>query len=396
MQSLVVLVACGNAAGPAGNSHAQVAPGSIADFMIMQVCVDDGGRVIPGMSPVDRGCVRRRKIGPDDAIPYELHNFRPHARGCAGELGSIAKVNLPVERHGVTRIVSSYEHDLSAECAAAGLADAAARAEPSAGDADAQAGYAPSGGARPTRGGGASVQWFDDKYGFIMGSWSPVALSSFVGATCGQGSHSSQRFAHGWVIAPTTVPTTRGVYGYQTFRGALEAGTPDASRDCSGATHAGFTTWVRDQFTFTSNLTLDAIMSEHYSQASDAGDAPGRAEQVERTYWTKEFGVSRWEKWSRDDWVNSRNGMTAQQQGQALYRSGDCDPPYVVDAAVSRDLGYHRSSEAGAYTRQVSQPGEGSHVWYMTLCEDYTNVVKPRIAVARTWLERLQDAYWSE
>jgi len=348
---------------------------SIYDYMVMDVCVDASNRMIRGLTPADSQCTRRRNIEPGEPVAYELHNFRPRARGCAQSLGTIAKVNIPVVKAGVTRIVSSYNHDLGAECAE----DATTRASAGGGDLS----------------GGASVQGYDGGFGYIMGSWSPVALSSFVGPLCSTSPSTAIRFARGWVIGPSTPPAQSRAYGYISLPSALETGPPSLSTPCPTLSHAGFTTWVRDTFTFTSGLALDSIMSEHFSRASDMGDAPGEAEQVERTYWTRAFGLSRWEKWARDDWVNPRNHMTALQQAQAEYRSGNCKTPYSIAATVSPHLAYAPIEAPNVFARTVRQPGQTAvHIWYMTLCEDYTNIVKLPAAAKPVWEGGLRDEYW--
>lgn len=360
-------------------AHARTSASSsgdtIYDYMVMDVCVDASNRVIRGLTPADAQCTRHRDIEPGEPVAYELHNFRPHARGCALLLGTIAKVNLPVDKAGVTRIVSSYNHNLGAECADG----VATRASNGGGD----------------LAGGASVQWYDRGFGYIMGSWSPVALSSFVGPLCSASPSTSIRFARGWVIGPAAPPAQARVYGYVSLASALETGPPSLATPCPPLNHAGFTTWVRDTFTFTSGLALDAIMSEHFSQTSDIGDAPGEAEQVERTYWTRAFGLSRWEKWARDDWVNPRNHRTALQQALAEYRSGNCKTPYSIAATLSRHLDYAPADAPNVFARSIQQPGQaGSHIWYMTLCEDYTNIVKLPGNVQLTWEDGLRDEYW--
>jgi len=365
------------AAAP-GRARAQIGPAasanSIYDYMVMDVCVDAGNHIIPGLTPADGQCTRRRKIAPGEPVYYELHNFRPRARGCAQALGTIAKVNIPVKKAGVTRIVSSYNHNLGAECP------------------DAISTGSSMGGGDLS--GGASVQWYDGGFGYIMGSWSPVALSSFVGPLCSAGPSTSMRFARGWVIGPATPPAQPRVYGYVSLASALQTGPPSLAA-CPLLNHAGFTTWVRDTFTFTSGLSLDSIISEHFSRSSDVGDAPGDAEQVERTYWTRAFGLSRWEKWARDDWVNPRTQMTALQQAQAEYRSGNCRTPYSIAATVSPHLAYALTDAPGVFARSIRGPGQtGVHIWYMTLCEDYTNIVKLPGAAKPTWEGGLRDEYW--
>src|SRR5688572_1887513 len=69
-----------NAAGEPVSADAA----TIRDFMIQNVCVDDGGAVMPGRSPLDpsRLCPRQRDIEPADRLPYHKHDHPSpeHAR----------------------------------------------------------------------------------------------------------------------------------------------------------------------------------------------------------------------------------------------------------------------------------------------------------------------------
>src|SRR5262249_46498266 len=123
------------------------------------------------------------------------------------------------------------------------------------------------------------------------------------------------------------------------------------------------------------------------------------AEQVERTYWTEEFGISRWEKWARDDWINARSGKSARELAEALFRSGDCGNPYVVPATISAHLAIRPVAIRGVYASALDQPGlTGAHTWYMTLCADYTNIVPDKNASGTMpqWGDRISPAYWSQ
>src|SRR5262249_45062406 len=157
--------------------------------------------VLGNLTPADPQCIHRRNINPGEPVPYHLHNFDT---GCDPDVGTVSKDNIPVVKNGITRVVSYYDHDIKGSC----------RKAPADRQSDAQQD-------------GGSVQWYDADYGYIMGSWSPVALSSFVGPLCNQGPHSSLRFARGWVIAPANLPVQRRVYGYVALSGRLEVGSPN-------------------------------------------------------------------------------------------------------------------------------------------------------------------------
>ncbi|WP_374308558.1 hypothetical protein [Methylocella sp.] len=356
---------------------AQIASNDILDFMIMDVCVDAADHILPGVTPYDAACSKRRNIRAGEKIPYHLHDFPAKNAGCAGRLGAISKDNIPIERDGVTRVVSFYDKGVDHSCP-----DVAPNA--------------PRFGELESAGEGGSVQWADDGYGFIMGSWSPVALSSWRTPLCQENPNSSRRFARAWVIGPAKLPP-RGVAGVGVFAAKHESGDPAATAgSCPRAYGRSANVWVRDEVAFKSGHTLEALVSDHFSK--DVTSPRGAdAMQIERTYWTKEFGLSRWEKWARADWVHPRSGKSAMDLAQTLYASGMCSDPYMRKRAPSPKLtiGPAEGAPAGVYAQTVTVGGQ-SHQWVMTLCRDYTNVVVDENGgLEPKWGEAISPAYWA-
>ncbi len=333
---------------PQPSFAAQGGSGPISDFMTMDVCLRPDGSVAPGVIPGSPDCKSRRDIRPGEQPPYTLQNFSGPRAGCKG--GSIIKVNIPVTKGKNTRITSST---IRTSCGTPAAAD----------DAD------------DTNSNGASIQWYDGGYGFIMGSYSPVALSSFESNLCAQNSQSSQRFFRGWVIAPAAVPAA-GTTGLGVFPSKLYAGKPsDIPGTCSPRYNKGLTTWAVSDFTFKSNRKLLSIVSSHYSRSSEDGTGPGEAMQVEQTYWTREFGLSRWEKWAREEWVHPRSKLPAVELAQKMAAAGRCSRPGLGPMTYSNAMQVSATSpDDSLYSRVITDPQTGEkHTWYMTLCEDYTN-----------------------
>lgn len=327
-------------------------PTSIADYMVMDVCVDAADRIVPSMVPGDAGCERRRNIRADELPPYELRNFLNPGRGCTDDGGTVRKLNRPVEREGQTRIVSSTQGVPPSPCS--GSRDGAARPED----------------------GTASIQWHDEGYGFIMGSYSPVALSIYQTPFCRDGSSSSRRFFRGWVIAPAQVPAT-GETGFGVFLSRLATGSASQlPAACPTRFRRALTTWLVTPMRYKSGREMTSIVSSHFAQASRDGLSPGRTMQMEQTYWTREFGLSRWEKWAREGWVHPRSGRSAADLARELRQRGRCSPPAGGTFDISlRTRFTDAPGHDDAYVRSIVDPGTGqSSLWYMTLCEDYTNI----------------------
>ena len=345
--------------------------GPISDFMTMDVCTQSDGSVAMGKIPGSPDCSGRRNIKPGEQPTYILQNFSGPRSKCAG--GAVTKVNIPVTIGANTRITSST---FKAGCAGPQSVDDVEGAEDN----------------------GLSIQWYDKGYGFLMGSYSPVALSTFESDQCADSGGTSRRFFRGWVIAPATVPA-RGESGYGVFPSKLHNGQPsELPVACATRYNRGLTTWAVDDFTYKSDRRLLSIVSSHYSRSGEDGKGPGKAMQVEQTYWTREFGLSRWEKWAREDWVHPRSQKSAADLAQRLVSAGRCSRPELAAVRYNANLQVSGvSSEPNVYSRLVTDPSSGeSHVWYMTLCEDYTNAspAAPKMDYIKSINGLANDIYW--
>ncbi|QGP77589.1 hypothetical protein [Sphingobium sp. CAP-1] len=320
------------------------------DFMTMDVCVDAHDQIQRNLIPGDSRCNRRRDIGADETPPYNLHNYGYPGTPC-GSLGTIDKTNMPVIRNGVTRIVSTTVRrpGCSARTKSADLA----------GDATAQD--------------GASIQWADDGYGFIMGSYSPVSLSAFQSSLCRDNPRSSRRFFRSWVIAPSPLPVV-GSGGVGMFDGAMAKGASRTMMDnCPTRFRRALTAWTVQPFLFKSDRRLIAVISSHFAQGTPDGLSPGQSMQMERTYWTSEFGISRWEKWTREDYAR-KDGKDVATTARLLVQRGRCSAPNITSVTYSTGLRESGAPDSDSYVRILTNPKTGErHRWLMTLCEDYSN-----------------------
>ncbi len=380
------------------------------DFMVMDVCVDNQGKVLKNVAPGEVACLHRRNIEPGEKIPYHMHAFTGSS-ACKLSQGKVSKDNIPVTGvNGVTRIVSLYDKGVNHACSGV------AATEPSFGVyEDARKDLTDKQKNDSDHSEGDSIQWLNSQYGFIMGSWSPVALSSWVTPFCKNYPRTSQRSFEGWVIGPVQIPTTNGKYGYANFKSlAVNSDTSlglerELSRCPNDFGSASFTTWVKDNFTLTSKYKTSTLISDHYSQGSDSGMNPGESLQIERTYWTREFGLTRWEKWARDDWKHptrggSLDGKSAQEIAEMMYSSHSCSTPYGPSdnvGYVTPELASSKVMDSGKSfsfaLRETVQNG-ARHVWYLTQCSDYSQIVKdPAGGLDPTpWLNHLDFGYWKE
>lgn len=197
------------------------------------------------------------------------------------------------------------------------------------------------------------------------------------------------------MLAPTRLPPPREP-GWGVFPSHVATGPAAAPADpCPARFNAGFTLWVVDEMAFRA-ARLTAVVSHHFARVGADGASPGAAQQLERTYWTSEFGLTRWEKWAREDWEHPRSHLPAPELAARLFAGGRCNAPYALPATLTPRLQAEPVTGDGAWRQVLADPATGErHAWLMTLCEDYTNILhSPPARAALADDARLDDAYW--
>lgn len=351
---------------------------SMYDFMVMSVCPDAHNRVIPGLTPMD--CANPRKIRPGENIPYHLSDFfhgdvvcRPGHHSPQIDIHD----NVPMTYNGVTRTVSAVS---------VGYDRCEAKPTPS------PAYY--------------EVHWVG-QYAFMMGAWArgpnngPGSVGGGITPLCAYGPGTSIQYYDFWVLGPGLAPAP-GAVGYGTFKTHdYNTGLPPLSAACPTAFTPYLALWARGDFTFgprgAASYTLDTVVSHPYSQAGVTGTTPGDSKQAERTYWTKEFGQTRWEAWKRDDFVNVQTGQTAEQLALAAFAT--CTPPYAFQGEVTPNTLIGALNQNGSYNQTVTDQSTGiSHVWYMADCLDMTHIavgINPAGDPAPSGASLGSSAFWN-
>jgi hypothetical protein len=361
----------------------------MADYLLMQVCTATSGSTaaaLPGVVPGDVACQYTRPINATDTPPYTMRNFAPNYvvaanPTCPGNFGSLIRFSAPVTLNGLTRMVTFDQSDANAQCLTA------AQVGGTGGPYD------------------LSVQSTDPAtgYGFIMGSSGPYGITlndayqAFAnGATTGgvpstpvcktSDPFSSARFTNSWIIGhgpvPTQLPSAVQFAAVElqavdptTYEALASGPTP-----CDTPYQTGFHIWKTDWYTFYSGRINVAVIAAHYTLSNATNSGPGNAQEMERTYWTHEFGLSRWEKWTRSDLLV--NGADPMKVSAELLQHAFCaqkglvaGTPYnfATNPADSTTVGnVTMSTVNGIYQKVVS--GGTTYTWYMTLCNDYTNI----------------------
>lgn len=294
---------------------------SLRDFMIQNVCLDRTGAPVVGVSPIDGNprCVGQRDLRPGENLPYHKHDH-PAANDRSAPDGYQRHDSVPVETAGLGTVVEqSFDFGVG-EGRRFGVFDTPSDG----GDIVVFAPGRVSIGATED-GGSGFLLWI----GECSGALSPEALS------------------HSWLVAEYDPARPGPLQGETVARlGRARTGREDCPKRFVGA----YTDWTVRPVRYRAALgqgapmTLTTLVSEHYSKAERS-----EADLVERFYFTRELGGTRWEAWG------NRNG-------NATY-----SPAQVAEAAA-RFAATGRCSPA-------EPPGGASFV--MVDCREWTRIVPP-------------------
>jgi len=317
------------------------------DWETQSVCVLPDGSLDQLHAPGNDTCGHMRKLRLGEMPNYRLSDWPSRSDVCPYGGGPIEKINIPVQVQERIRNISFYT---------ARPDDTGCRG-PYVGESI-----------------GASIEYQDRNYAFIMGSWSPVALSQFVSPLCSTYPEQSERYYDAWLTGRMT--TNPAGTEEMNVSSALRTGSTLSA--CPLHYAVSFTTLTRAPFAYKSGKIFLSSISSHFSTAAKtpARAAVGTAQQRERTYLTREFGLTRWEKWSREDW-RSPSGGTAQSQARQLVQRGRCSLPYQDHDQAGHALSYGRIVvDADGYHETLTDTlTHETHIWYLTRCEDFSNIV---------------------
>jgi hypothetical protein len=273
-------------------------PETARDFMIQNVCIDGSRVVLEGVSPIDddRRCVAQRDLMPGENLPYHKHDH-PAARDRPGlPRGYQRHDSFPVE---TAQFGMAIEHSFDfggGEGRRFGVFDAG-------------------------RGDGGDITLLSPQAVFFAATEDGGAgFQLFVGPDCGD-RVGAAALAGSWIIA--LLDPTRPLQGETVAR--LNNLREGRQSSCPARLNTAFTRWYIEPVRYRAAegqgvpVTLTTLISEHYG-----GEHPDSADHVERFYFTRELGSTRWERWQ--DPSHTR-GFSADQVAKAasdLALSGRC------------------------------------------------------------------------
>ena len=299
-RAAAILAASLLAAGPEANAaEAPVlaTPETIHDFLIQNVCLDAGGVVRVGVSPIDSdGCRSQRDLRPGESLPYHKHDHPAPSQREGAPDGYQRHDSFPVETALLGAVVEhSFDFGAGAD-RHFGIFDTGSDG----GDIAILSPGIVSFGA--TEDGGAGFQLF---VGECEGRVTAAALKA------------------SWIVVRFAAQEAAPLEGETVAH--LSDLTKGHQETCPARFAAAYTRWSVKPFRYRAvpgqgtPVTLTTLVSEHYG-----GDNPATADHVERFYFTRELGSTRWERWQNAGGNRQLSAERLAAQAAEFARSGRC------------------------------------------------------------------------
>lgn len=283
----------------------------LRDFMVQDVCAGDDGKAVMRLSPLDRACGRRRDLAVGERLPYHKHDHGPRFRPTAGYQRSDSYPAWSASLGPV--VVQSFDFGTAQR--------RFGRFDERYGDGGQLVAFSER---------GASIAATEDGAG---------GLQFFVGAGC-RGRPAPPALRNAWIIAVGDLH--RPAETIARLRLVREAET------CPERLDEALTRWqiaarvYRNAAAPARSLSLATLVSEHFGGRDIAA-----AKHLERFYFTRELGFTRWERWEQ---LGRTRIDDASRRAQSLANSGRCDPADAPHATAN---------------------------WAMIDCREWTNIVPP-------------------
>jgi hypothetical protein len=304
---------CGAASASADDPDATVpqltASEVISDFLIQNVCLDMSGTVVQAVSPIDGDgrCAAQRDLVPGERLPYHKHDHPSPGDRAAAPRGYQRHDSFPVETASFGRVVE-HSFDFGAgEGRRFGVFDA---------------GRGDGGDITVSSPNGASFAVTEDGGG---------GFQLFVGPDC-RGRVSPAGLLDSWIIALLDPGRAASPHGQTVARLAdLREGRQE---NCPVRFNAAFTRWYTSRVRYRAAagqgvpVTLTSLVSEHYG-----GERPEGAGHVERFYFTRELGSTRWERWQNPARSGNLGADRLAKTASDMASSGRCSTPQTPQGA---------------------------------------------------------------
>jgi hypothetical protein len=291
------------AAANANDALPIATPIVVRDFLTQNVCLDGDGSVLMGISPADRdpACIEQRDLRPGERLPYHKHDHRSPDQRADAPRGYQRHDSFPVETLGLGTVIEQSFDFGAGEGRRFGVFDAGSDG----------------GDIVILTPGVASIGATEDASGFQL----------FVGKC--RGRVDATALALSWIVAEFDPGGSTPLRG-ETIAHLKELRTGH-QETCPASFNAAVTTWRVAPFHYRAApdqgrpVTLPTLISEHYGGADRA-----KADHVERFYFTRELGGTRWERWQNARGNAQYSAATVAARAAGFAATGRCsaaEPP---------------------------------------------------------------------
>jgi hypothetical protein len=309
--AVTVCAALSASAGDTDSAASAVAsPEVISDFLIQNVCLDTSRRVLGGVSPIDGDprCAAQRDLASGEKLPYHKHDYPSPGDRAAVARGYQRRDSFPVETGPFGRVIE-HSFDFGAGTGRRfGVFDAG---RGDGGDITVMSANAASFAATEDGGGGFQL---------------------FVGANC-NGRVSPAGLSDSWLITLFDPNRATPLHGESVaWLADLREGRQD---NCPARLNAAFTRWYVRPVLYRAAegqgtpVVLTTLISEHYG-----GERREGADHVERFYFTRALGSTRWERWQN---LQHSRGFSPEKLAKAasdFASSSRCSKPEIPEGAA--------------------------------------------------------------
>jgi hypothetical protein len=294
-----LLTSLGRPALPDAGQEVVAATAAIRDFMTQNVCVDQSGAVLPRRSPLDPSplCPKQRDLEPGERLPYHKHDHPSPDHAGNLPLGYQRHDSVPVATAGLGVVVEQSFDFGPPEGRRFGVFD------------------------RGSDGGDVVVLSPGvASIGATQGGGGPFGL--WVGEC--SGALTAEALTHSWLIAEFASSGGASLQGETVARlnGVLGGGDT-----CPRRFNPAFTRWRVVPFRYRAApgqgepVTLSTLVSDHYGGADET-----TADHVERFYFTRELGGTRWERWQNVKGNKRFGADLIAERAAAFAATGRCSP----------------------------------------------------------------------
>ena len=345
----MLCVGFGGAAFAAPPSIGDFSPGAAKafDFLVENVCLDKKGHALVGVSPIDGDprCVSQRDLQPGERLTYHERNWPDQNGGEGSHLRG--SDSFPVNTRALGPVaIHIYDADSEGDSSE----ETFGRYDPTI-----------------QRGGGTIAALSKDTISFAATQLGPQKLRLFIGKGCALGQPiTPEGVQDAWVLAPldrlasldipaevsaSPDPIAEGVVS---MPGGIVV--DDDSARCPDRVPYGTTRWSIRPVTYRAtykagpkrgtHVRLWTLIAERIGRSAEEMD---KAVHLERAYFTRELGWTRWEAWKSvkapfkgtERWAADTSGGSNARVVQAherLLRRGNCELPQGVNADAASAL----------------------------------------------------------